>query len=242
MIVMGVLLASVLVPTQAVVGDMHGLNTLEHQPQKLAAMEAIWQGGPDQPAVLFALPDENAETNRAEIAIPNLASYYLTHDWHGSVPGLKDFAREDRPPVAPVFFAFRLMIGMWLAMLTLTVWAWILAARRRLFDTPLFLRAANWAIPVGYVAVTAGWVTTEVGRQPWVVYGHVRTAEAVTPSLTGGDVMVSLVAYIAVYLVIFGFGAYYLVRLVQRGIPEGTPDLRLEQRPARPLSAATRGD
>jgi cytochrome bd ubiquinol oxidase subunit I len=127
-------------------------------------------------------------------------------------------------------------------MLGLTVWAWILAARRRLFDTPLYLRAANWAIPVGYIAVTAGWVTTEVGRQPWVVYGHLRTAEAVTPSLTGGAVMLSLLAYIAVYIVIFGFGLYYLIRLVQRGLPQDAPDPTLDGRPARPLSAATQGD
>ena len=242
MIVMGVLLASVLVPAQAVIGDLHGLNTLEHQPQKLAAIEGIWEGGKGQPAVIFGIPDEDAERNRAEIAIPKLGSYYLTHDWEGSVRGLKDFPREDRPPVAPVFFSFRLMIGMWLVMFGLTVWAWILAARRRLFDTPLFLRAANWAIPVGYVAVTAGWVTTEVGRQPWVVYGHLRTADAVTPSLTGGDVMVSLVAYIAVYIVIFGFGLYYLFRLVQRGLPQDTPDPTLDARPARPMSAATQAD
>jgi cytochrome d ubiquinol oxidase subunit I len=155
------------------------------------------------------------------------------------VKGLKDFPREDRPPAAPVFFSFRVMIGMWLIMLGLTVWAWILAARGRLYDTPLYLRAANYAIPVGYIAVTAGWVTTEVGRQPYVVYGHLRTADAVTPSLTGGDVVVSLLAYIAVYAIIFGAGAYYLVRLVQRGLPEDAPNLRLDHRPARPLSAAT---
>ena len=242
MITMGVLLASVLVPAQIVIGDLHGLNTLQHQPQKLAAMEGIWNGGPDQPAVLFGIPDETAETNHAEIAIPNLASYYLTHDWHGAVKGLKDFPREDRPPVATTFFAFRLMVGMWLVMAGLTVWAWVLAARRRLFDTPLYLRAANWAIPVGYIAVTAGWITTEVGRQPWVVYGHLRTADAVTPTLTGGDVLFSLLAYIAVYLVIFGFGAYYLVRLVQRGLPTELPEFSPDRRPARPLSAATRGE
>jgi cytochrome d ubiquinol oxidase subunit I len=242
MITMGVLLASVLVPAQIVVGDLHGLNTLEHQPQKLAAIEGIWRGGPAQPAVLFGIPDESAETNHAEAAIPNLASLYLTHDWQGSVRGLKDFPREDRPPVAPVFFAFRLMIGMWLVMLSLTVWAWVLAARRRLFDTPLFLRAANWAIPVGYIAVTAGWITTEVGRQPWVVYGHLRTADAVTPSLTGGNVLFSLLAYTVVYLIIFGFGAYYLFRLVQRGLPQDTPEFTSDKRPARPLSAATPGE
>lgn len=242
MIAMGVLLATVLVPLQVVIGDLHGLNTLEHQPQKLAAMEGIWESGKGQPAVLFAIPDESEERNRAEIAIPNLASYYLTHDWEGHVHGLKNYPEADRPPVKPVFFGFRLMVGMWLVMLALTVWAWVLALRRRLYDSPAFLRAANWAIPVGYIAVTAGWITTEVGRQPWVVYGQLRTAEAVTPTLSGGDVLASLVLYAIVYTMIFGAGVYYLVRLVQRGVPAELPQPRLDKRPARPLSAATRDE
>ena len=242
MIAMGVVLASLLVPAQALIGDAHGLNTLAHQPQKLAAMEGIWETRAGQPAVLFAIPDTANETNRAEVSIPKLASFYLTHDWDGVVQGLKDFARADRPPVAPVFFGFRVMVGMWGVMLALTLWAWFLAWRRRLFTTRAYLRASTWAIPAGYVAVTAGWITTEVGRQPWVVYGHLRTAEAVTPTLTGGDVVVSLLAYLAVYLVVFGAGLYYLVQLVQRGLPERLEghDLRPEERAARPLSAAAR--
>jgi cytochrome d ubiquinol oxidase subunit I len=239
MIAMGVLLASFLVPLQAVLGDLHGLNTLEHQPQKLAAIEGIWESGTGQAAVLFAIPDETREMNRAEIAIPKLGSFYLTHDWDGHVEGLKNYAREDRPPVTTVFFSFRLMIAVWIAMLGLTVWAWVLAWRRRLYSSPLFLRAANWAIPLGYVAVTAGWITTEVGRQPWVVYGQLRTAQGVTPTLTGGDVAISLLVYVVAYVVIFGFGVYYLVRLVQRGVPTELPELRLDKRPARPISAAT---
>jgi cytochrome d ubiquinol oxidase subunit I len=240
MILMGILLASVLVPVQAVLGDLHGLNTLQHQPQKLAAMEGIWDSGPGQPAILFAWPDEQLEKNHAEIGIPKLASLYLTHDWDGYVKGLKDFPKEDRPPVVVTFFAFRVMVGMWLVMLALTLWAWVLRVRGRLYDSPLFLRAATWVIPAGYVAVTAGWFTTEVGRQPWVVYGHLRTADAVSPTITGGDVAISLLAYIIVYAIIFGAGFYYLVRLVQRGMPEDLPEPGLEQRPARPLSAATR--
>jgi cytochrome d ubiquinol oxidase subunit I len=244
MIAMGVGLAAVLVPAQALIGDAHGLNTLEHQPQKLAAMEGIWETGGRQPAVLFAVPDEAAEANRLEVGIPGLASLYLTHDWNGVVRGLKDFPRSDRPPVAPVFYAFRIMVGMWAIMLALTGWALWLAWRRRLFGSPAFLRAATWCIPAGYVAVTAGWVTTEVGRQPYVVYGVMRTAEAVTPSLTGGDVLVSLIVYVAVYSVIFGAGLYYLVRMVQRGLPAAVEghEPRLDERPARPLSAAADAD
>jgi cytochrome d ubiquinol oxidase subunit I len=242
MIAMGVLLASFLVPLQAVLGDLHGLNTLEHQPQKLAAIEGIWESGTGQPAVIFGIPDEALEKNRAEIAIPKLGSFYLTHDWDGYVKGLKDFPREDRPTVAPAFFAFRLMIGMWLVMLGLTAWAWLLAWRGRLYTSRAYLRIATWSIPAGYIAVTAGWVTTETGRQPWVVYGHLRTAEAVTPTLTGGDVLASLLLYIVTYAVIFGSGAYYLAKLVQRGVPADLPHLALDGRPARPLSAATQDD
>jgi len=244
MIVMGVILASVLVPAQAVIGDLHGLNTLQHQPQKVAAMEGLWETRAGAPATLFALPDETAETNRAEVSIPKLASLYLTHSFDGVVQGLKDFAPAERPPVAPVFFAFRVMIAMWAVMLALTVWAWWLAWRKRLFATKAFLRAATWAIPAGYVAVIAGWITTEVGRQPYVVYGFLRTADAVTPSLAGGDVLASLLIYIAVYIVVFGAGVYYLVRLVQRGLAElpGEHEVRPDQRPARPLSAATGPD
>ena len=239
MIAMGVLLTSFLVPLQAVLGDLHGLNTLEHQPPKLAAIEALWESGTGQAAVIFAIPDEAGETNRAELAIPKLASFYLTHDWNGHVKGLKDYPREDRPPVTTVFVSFRIMIAAWIAMLGLTIWAWVLAWRRRLYSSAAFLRAANWSIPLGYVAVTAGWVTTEVGRQPWVVYGKLRTADGVTPTLTGGDVAVSLLVYIVAYALIFGFGVYYLARLVQRGVPTQAPEPSLDRRPARPISAAT---
>ena len=240
MLMMGMLLASVLVPLQAVLGDLHGVNTYEHQPQKLAAIEGIWEGGPGQPAIIFAIPDEANETNHAEIGIPKLASLYLTHDWDGHVPGLKDFPRDERPPVAITFYSFRVMVAMWLVMAGLTIWAWIMWARRRLQGSTAFLTAATWSIPVGYIAVTAGWFTTEVGRQPWVVYGHLRTAEAVTPFLTGADVALSLFFYVAAYAIVFGAGFYYLVRLVHRGMPEDLPEPREDRRPARPLSAATR--
>jgi len=239
MVMMGVLLASVLVPVQALLGDLHGVNTFAHQPPKLAAMEGIWESGTGQPAVIFAVPDEKLERNHVEIGIPKLASLYLTHDWNGHVKGLKDFPGADRPPVALTFFAFRVMVAMWSIMLGLTLWAWILRTRGKLYDSPVFLRAAHWAIPVGYVAVSAGWFTTEVGRQPWVVYGHLRTADAVTPFLTSADVGISLFFYVVVYALIFGAGVYYLVRLVQRGIPDDAPGPRADQRPARPLSAAT---
>jgi len=236
MITMGMLLATVLLPLQLLIGDLHGVNTLEHQPQKLAAIEGIWEGGPGQPAILFAIPDERQEKNHAEIGIPKLGSLYLTHSWDGHVKGLKDFPKEERPPVALPFFAFRLMVGMWLLMVGITAWAWMV--RHRGYDSRAFLYASTSCIPTGYIAVTAGWTTTEVGRQPWVVYGHLRTADAVSPNLTGPDVLISLALYVVVYAVIFGAGLYYLMRLVERGMPEDLPEPHQDRRPARPLSAA----
>ncbi len=239
MLAMGLGLASVLVPLQALLGDLHGLNTLHYQPQKLAAIEGLWETRTSQAMVLFAIPDESAETNRAAIEIPGLASLYLSHSLEGRVVGLRDFPKEDRPPVTVVFYAFRIMLAMWATMLLITVWGWWLAYRRRLYGADLYLRLCNYAIPVGYVAVTAGWVTTEAGRQPWVVYGFLRTADAVTPNLSTGDVTISLAMYMLVYAFVFGAGLYYLIKLVHAGPAlMQAPEPGLDKRPARPLSAA----
>jgi cytochrome d ubiquinol oxidase subunit I len=239
MLAMGLGLATVLVPLQAVLGDLHGLNTLHYQPQKLAAIEGLWETRTSQAMVLFAVPDESAEANRLAIEIPGLASLYLSHSLEGRVLGLRDFPKEDRPPVVVVFYAFRIMLAMWATMLLITVWGWWLAYRRRVYDTDLYLRLCNYAIPVGYVAVTAGWVTTEAGRQPWVVYGFLRTADAVTPNLSTSDVTISLAMYVLVYAFIFGAGLYYLIKLVHAGPAlMQAPESGLDKRPARPLSAA----
>jgi cytochrome d ubiquinol oxidase subunit I len=240
MMVMGIALATILVPLQALIGDAHGINTLEHQPVKLAAIEGLWDTQKGVPAVIFGIPDEKTESNRLEVAIPKLASLYLTHSLDGEVKGLKSAAREDRPPVAPVFFGFRIMVGMWAIMLAITIASWVLALRKRLYETTWFLRLCSYAIPVGFVAVTAGWVTTEVGRQPWVVYGHLRTADAVTPNIATYDVVVSLLLYVLVYAAVFGAGVYYLIKVVRAGpaAAEEPPEPELRKRPARPLSAA----
>jgi cytochrome d ubiquinol oxidase subunit I len=239
MLVMGLGLATVLVPAQALLGDLHGLNTLHYQPQKLAAIEGLWETRSNQSMVLFAIPDEAAEANHVAIEIPGLASLYLQHSIEGRVLGLRDFPKEDRPPVVVVFYAFRIMLAMWGLMMLITVWSWWLGLKRRLYDTHLFLRVCNYAIPVGFVAVTAGWVTTEAGRQPWVVYGFLRTPDAVTPNLSSGDVTISLAMYALVYAFVFGAGLYYLFKLVGAGpaLMEA-PELGVDKRPARPLSAA----
>jgi cytochrome d ubiquinol oxidase subunit I len=231
-------LLSVLVPLQIVIGDQHGLNTLEHQPAKLAAIEAHWETGSNVPLILFTIPDDAAETNRFTVQIPYLGSLILTHSLDGTVKGLKDFPPDQRPPVA-LPFGFRIMVGIGLLMFGMVVLSWWLRWRGRLFDSPLFLRASILVGPLGFVAVLAGWTTTEVGRQPWIVYGLMRTADAVSPSLTGWDVLMSLLFYVAVYLIIFPAGFLVMARIVRKGpsVAEEEGDDAIEAgRPSKPIT------
>lgn len=232
---------SLMVPLQIVLGDLHGLNTLKHQPVKVAAMEGLWETQRRVPASIFAIPDETAQANRFELAIPGLASLYLTHDLNGEIKGLKEWPREDRPPVAVVYFAFRIMVGIGFLMLAIVVAGWWQLRRGRLYDSPTFLRMARWSMPLGFVAVLAGWTVTEVGRQPWVVYGLMRTSQALSPSLRTGDVALSITAYVVTYLVIYAGGFLLLRRMVRTGpqvavAAEGSEE---PARPKRPLSAVS---
>ena len=208
-------LLTFLVPLQFLLGDLHGLNTLKYQPAKLAAIEAHWTSEKRASLILFAIPDSKKEVDRDIIEIPLLGSLILTHHTDGTVPGLKQWPADQRPPVAVPFFAFRIMVGMGFAMLGLVITSLWLRLRHRLFDTPWFLRACQFAAPLGFLAVIAGWVTTEVGRQPWTVYGLLRTANSVSPSLTGTDVLLSLIGYLVVYLIIFPVGLLLMARTVR---------------------------
>jgi len=211
-------LLTLMVPLQILLGDMQGLNTLHHQPAKLAAIEAHWNREARAPLALFAIPDQAAETNRYAVEIPLLGSLILTHDVNGVVPGLKDYPREDRAPVIIPFFAFRIMVGIGLVMLAIVAAGLWLRLRKRLYDRDWFLRALMFASPLGFLAVVAGWTTTEVGRQPWTVYGVMRTAASVTPSLTGVDVLISLSGYILAYAVMFPAGLWMVRRIVRGGV------------------------
>jgi cytochrome d ubiquinol oxidase subunit I len=222
MLSMTLWLLTVLVPLQIVIGDHHGLNTREHQPAKLAAIEARWETGRGIPITLFAIPSDEAETNYFSIDIPRLGSLILTHEWDGEVKGLKDFPADQRPPVAIPFFAFRLMVGCGLLMLAMVLLGGWLRWRGRLDTTPLFLQLCQFTVPIGFVAVIAGWLVTEVGRQPWTVYGLLRTAQSVSPSLTGSDVLISLLAYMAVYLFMYPAGVLLMWRIVRTG-PAAAP-------------------
>jgi len=232
---MGVGMLALLTPIQLFIGDQHGLNTLEHQPMKIAAVEGHWDGSEPGALVLFAWPDAKAETNRFEIAIPKLGSLIVTHDPDGLYPGLLSVPPDDRPPIVPVFFAFRAMVGVGVLMLAAGWIGAFLWWRGRLFDSRWYLQPLAWGWWLGFVAVISGWIVTETGRQPWLAYGILRTADATSPVL-GSSILTTLVLFVLVYGIVFAMGIYYINRLIHRG-PEGRsiepPELAT---PARPLS------
>ena len=200
-------------PVQLVLGDLHGGNTFHHQPAKLAAMEGHFETERGAPAILFGIPSVEEERTRLAIEVPNLASLYLTHDWNGEVRGLKAFPRDTWPTNVPlVFFAFRTMVGLGMLMIALGAVGLVMRWRGRLYDTPLLLRAAVAMGPAGLIAVTCGWITTEAGRQPFTVYGLLRTADSVAP-IAAPAVAASLAAFAVVYFVVFGAGIWFLFKL-----------------------------
>ena len=215
----GVMVAAVLIPVQILVGDMHGLNTLQHQPAKLAAMEGIWETQQGVPAVLFAIPDQATQSNKYEIAIPKLASFYLTHDWDGEVKGIKDFA--EHPPVGPVFWAFRIMVGVGMLMLAVS---WF-ASYELTFKNSLSKRTAMVLVAMtfaGWVALISGWYVTEIGRQPWLVYGVLTTAQAAS-QVPAGNIALSLAMYLTLYIALLSAYVsvvFYLAKKATQGSEE----------------------
>jgi cytochrome d ubiquinol oxidase subunit I len=213
----------ILVPLQMVLGDLHGLNTRTYQPAKLAAIEGRYTDASPAPLTLFGIPDDATGTMRDAVEIPFLGSLLLTHSWSGAIQGLNSFPADQRPPMAVPFFSFRLMVGIGIAMLATAVTGQLLLWQRRLERTGWFLRLCQWTAPLGFLAVLAGWMTTEVGRQPWTVYDILRTAQSVTPSLTGMDVALSLALYCVVYLIMFPTGIAFMAGIVRRGAGEASP-------------------
>lgn len=212
-------LALLLTPLQAFVGDLHGLNVKEHQPIKLAAMEGIW---PEReravPLLLFALPDQAAEKNHFEVAIPKLASVLLTHDAEGELQGLQAVPPADRPNVAVVFFSFRIMVGIGVLMILIALMGAYLRVRGTLFHSPRFLALCSYFAPSGVIAVLAGWYVVEVGRQPWLVQGLIRTVDVVSP-LPAERVFFSLSLFVITYSVLFGVYLYFMRKLIRKGPP-----------------------
>jgi cytochrome bd ubiquinol oxidase subunit I len=213
---MGLWALVILAPLQIFAGDMHGLNTLKHQPAKVSAMEGLWQTQKGAPLVLFAIPDAETETNKFAVEVPKLASLILTHDLEGEVKGLNEFAKENRPPVAPVFFAFRVMVGLGMAFLGVALLSLLLRATKKLFEVKPFLWICIILTPAGFIATIAGWYVTEIGRQPWVVYGLMRVSEAISP-VTPNVVLASLIGFIIIYGLLFCAFIYYSHHLVHNG-------------------------
>jgi cytochrome d ubiquinol oxidase subunit I len=212
---MAMWMAALVAPLQIVAGDLHGLNTLEHQPAKIAAMEGHFETQSGAPLILFGWPDMEREETRYAVSIPKLGSLILAHDWNATIKGLKEWPKADRPNATIVFWSFRIMVGIGVLMLGLGLWSLWLRWRGRLHDSPWLWRAAIAMSPTGFVAVIAGWVTTEVGRQPYTVYGLMRTAESVSP-IAAPAVGASLLAFIIVCALVYAAGVFYIFRLIAK--------------------------
>ena len=216
-------MALILTPAQFELGDLHGLNTLEYQPMKLAAIEARWDTARHVPLTLFAWPDMTEARNQAAIELPSVGSLILTHEWNGEVKGLKEVAPEDRPYVPLPFFAFRLMVGIGTILLSIALYGAYLRWRGRLYDTRWFSALCAFSSPLGFLAILAGWTVTETGRQPYIVYGYLKTADAVSP-IAAHAVATSLVLFIIVYLVLLLAFFFYAGRAVFQGpVPDSEP-------------------
>lgn len=245
MLSMALWMALLVAPVQAMIGDFHGLNTLKYQPAKIAAIEGHWENRGDEPTplILFGWPDMQREETRFKLEIPALGSLILTHSLDQQVPALKEFAPEDRPNSTIVFWTFRVMVGLGVLMILTGLWGLWLRARGRLYQSRAFLHLVVWMGPSGIIAILAGWYTTEIGRQPWIIQGLMRTADA-SSGHSFAQMSLTLALFVVVYFALFGAGLGYMMRLVRKGpvtdegkqATEGGPGRR--RTPSRPFSAA----
>ncbi|WP_295534695.1 cytochrome ubiquinol oxidase subunit I [uncultured Thioclava sp.] len=226
---MAVGMVLVTAPLQILAGDMHGLNTLEHQPAKIAAMEGHWKTEKGAGLILFGIPNQAKERTDYKIEIPYASSLILTHSLNGEVPGLADFPVDERPPMSIVFWTFRIMVALGFAFAGLGLWGGWLMWRKRLHEPGWFHRAALLISPGGFAAIIMGWFTTEFGRQPFTIYGHLTTAESVS-NLSHTAALVALIGFVVVYAFLFGSGTFYLLRLMRRGPAEAEPVENTPQR------------
>jgi cytochrome d ubiquinol oxidase subunit I len=225
---MAMWMATIVAPLQIVAGDFHGLNTLEHQPAKVAAMEGHFETHPGTPLILFGIPNPAAGRVDYKLEIPKLGAFILTHDWNGTVRGLNEWPPEQHPPMGIVFWSFRVMVGIGMLMLALGAWSLWCRWRRTLTEATWLHRAAIVMGPSGFAAVLAGWITTEVGRQPWTIQGLLTTAASVSP-IDAAAVGASLVAFVVVYFVLFGAGTFYALRLMNRPVHRAESGLPPDQ-------------
>jgi len=235
MLRMAIGLTAILAPLQLVIGDQHGLNTLEHQPIKVAAMEAHWDGSKPGDFHIFAWPDEVAGVNHFELSIPKAASLVLTHRMNGLFPGLSSVPVSDRPPVKIVFFAFRIMLAVGFFMIAAALFGAFLWWRGTLFETRWYLHVMSQCWWVGFVGVISGWIVAECGRQPWIVHGIMRTSDATSP-VPAATIAGTLALFVLAYGVVFSFGIYYINRLIAQGPRQVAPETGRFSRS--PISAA----
>ena len=231
MLKLSVVFGAIVVPLQILAGDMHGLNTLEHQPAKVMAMEGHYESHPDgAPLILFGIPNSAEKRIDYAVEVPKASSLILKHDLNAPLAGLDTIPDDREPPVPVIFWSFRVMVGIGFAMLGLGLWSLVARMRKRLYDWSWLHRAAVLMGPSGFVAVTAGWITTEVGRQPYTVYGHMLTAQSASP-LAAPAVAASLIAFVIVYFAVFGAGAWYILHLMHK--PAGPHESEPEHMPVR---------
>jgi len=242
---MAMWMLAIVAPIQIFVGDQHGLNTYEHQPIKVMAMEGHFHSHPEgAPLYLFGIPDQDAQTIHYPVAIPKMGSLLLEHDPDAPMVGLDTVPLADQPPVGIVFWSFRIMVGLGMLMFTLGLYSLLARARRKLYDWRSLHRFALLMGPAGFVAVIAGWVTTEVGRQPWVIYNLLRTADAVSP-IAAPAVSASLLAFVIVYFAVFAAGTWYILRLMSHAPAAGEPqpaDMPIRSAGITPVAAMDVGD
>lgn len=230
---MALWMAAIVAPIQIAAGDAHGLNTLEHQPRKIAAMEGHYETVKGAPLILFGVPNAKEKRMDYVVQIPYLGSLILTHTLDGEIKGMNTWPVDEQPPMGIVFYAFRVMVGIGSLMCLLGLWSLWLRYKGRLYDTPLMHRAALWMGPSGFVAVLAGWTVTEVGRQPYTVYNLLRTADSASP-IDATAIAFSLLAFVVVYFSLFGAGVYYIFRQMSHPPSAADPGLSVQE----PMRAA----
>ncbi len=224
---MAMWMAAIVAPAQIFIGDIHGLNTLKYQPAKVAAMEGHFETQKGAPLILFGIPDMEAEETKYAIEIPKLGSLILTHHLDGEIIGLKAFPKEDRPNALIVFWAFRIMVGLGTLMAMIGLFSLWLRWRKTLYSAQLFHKIAVWMAPSGFIAVIAGWTVTEVGRQPFTVYGLLRTSQSISP-VDAPAIATSLAVFVLVYFVVFGFGIYYILKMMKAAPTPGQSPMASE--------------
>lgn len=218
MLIMSMLIAVFVAPLQLIIGHEHGKNTMEYQPVKVAAIEGNWEHSKNAPLYLFGIPDQKMQKVKYPVAIPGGASWVLTGDVEGEIPNLNSFAPEDHPPIFIVFWSFRIMVGIGLLMIALGWFSLFLYFRGKIWSNKILHYCWILMSPSGFIAILAGWFVTEVGRQPWVAYNVIRTVQGVSPAITTAQVAWSLLAFVIMYIFVFGAGVYYITKLIKQGI------------------------